>query len=200
MNCCTPKAFYIIWGGSLLNHQKCKTVATAQQRSPHTSYRWKMGEMDPIQWVGIFRRPWLTSTSGENHLTVSQACSPLAVLPPGLHFTSSFMLLHLYSITLTCLHSPHYQDTIAVSHFERVLPLEVTIEGCICHEVCLISENQGPQLQHPECDIRILLFHRNLEDAWGVSIIARDNPQIFKSPRTKVFYLNKRKQFQICGV
>ncbi len=38
---------------------------TAPVRSPHTSYRWS-GErvMEPIKWMGIFRRPWLTRASG----------------------------------------------------------------------------------------------------------------------------------------
>ncbi len=35
--------------------------------SPHTSYRWR-GErvIEPIKWMGIFRRPWLTRASGGN--------------------------------------------------------------------------------------------------------------------------------------
>ncbi len=40
---------------------------TAPVRSPHTSYRWR-GERDiePIKWMGIIRRPWLTRASGGN--------------------------------------------------------------------------------------------------------------------------------------
>ncbi len=40
---------------------------TAPVRSPHTSYRWR-GErvIEPIQWMGIIRRPCLTRASGEN--------------------------------------------------------------------------------------------------------------------------------------
>ncbi len=36
-------------------------------RSPHTSYRWR-GErvIEPIKWMGIIRRPWLTRVSGGN--------------------------------------------------------------------------------------------------------------------------------------
>ncbi len=37
---------------------------TAPVRSPHTSYRWRVRE--PIKWMGIIRRPWLTRASGEN--------------------------------------------------------------------------------------------------------------------------------------
>ncbi len=33
---------------------------TAPVHSPHTSYRWRRErEMEPIQWMGIIRRPWL---------------------------------------------------------------------------------------------------------------------------------------------
>ncbi len=40
---------------------------TAPVRSPHTSYRWR-GErvIEPIKWMGIIRRPWLTRASGGN--------------------------------------------------------------------------------------------------------------------------------------
>ncbi len=40
---------------------------TAPVRSPHTSYRWR-GErvIEPIMWMGIIRRPWLTRASGGN--------------------------------------------------------------------------------------------------------------------------------------
>ncbi len=40
---------------------------TAPVPSSHTSYRWR-GEsvIEPIQWMGIIRRPWLTRASGGN--------------------------------------------------------------------------------------------------------------------------------------
>ncbi len=40
---------------------------TAPVLSPHTSYRWR-GErvIEPIKWMGIIRRPWLTRASGGN--------------------------------------------------------------------------------------------------------------------------------------
>ncbi len=40
---------------------------TAPVRSPHTSYRWR-GErvIEPIKWMGIIRKPWLTRASGGN--------------------------------------------------------------------------------------------------------------------------------------
>ncbi len=40
---------------------------TAPVRSPHTSYRWR-GErvIEPIKWIGIIRRPWLTRASEGN--------------------------------------------------------------------------------------------------------------------------------------
>ncbi len=49
-------------GGSLFNHLDDATV-----RWPHTSYRWR-GErvIEPIKWMGIVRRPWLTRASGGN--------------------------------------------------------------------------------------------------------------------------------------
>ncbi len=41
--------------------------ATAPVRSPHTSYRWRgEREIEPIKWMGIIRRPWLTRASGGN--------------------------------------------------------------------------------------------------------------------------------------
>ncbi len=55
---------------------------TAPVRSPHTSYRWR-GErvIEPIKWMGIIRRPWLTRASGGNlartpglHPTLYEKC------------------------------------------------------------------------------------------------------------------------------
>ncbi len=42
-----------------------RTIAPVH--SPHTSYRWR-GERvkEPIKWMGIIRRPWLTGASGGN--------------------------------------------------------------------------------------------------------------------------------------
>ncbi len=47
-------------------HLDDATAATGQ-RSPHASYKWK-GErvIEPIKWIGIIRRPWLTRASGGN--------------------------------------------------------------------------------------------------------------------------------------
>ncbi len=83
-------------GGSLLNHQQCAASTWIMRRlpqdngtsaltthqlqverreshrdnqvyAPHTSYRWR-GErvIEPIKWMGIIRRSWLTRASGEN--------------------------------------------------------------------------------------------------------------------------------------
>ncbi len=75
MYCGTPKALY--------NHVGLYSITTCVQhplgwcdgchrttapvRSTHTSYRWR-GErvIEPIKWVGIVRRPWLTRASGGN--------------------------------------------------------------------------------------------------------------------------------------
>ncbi len=70
MYCCALKAFYNHVGGLSSTttsvqhplgwydgcHRKPVPV-----RSPHTSYTWR-GErvIDPIKWMGIIRRPWLT--------------------------------------------------------------------------------------------------------------------------------------------
>ncbi len=36
-------------------------------RSPHTSYRWREERViEPLQWMGIIRRPWLTRARGDN--------------------------------------------------------------------------------------------------------------------------------------
>ncbi len=55
---------------------------TAPVRSPHTSYRWRgEREIEPIKWMGIIRRPWLTRASGGNlartpglHPTLYEKC------------------------------------------------------------------------------------------------------------------------------
>ncbi len=40
---------------------------TVPVRSPHTSYRWREERViEPIKWMGIIRRPWLTRTRGGN--------------------------------------------------------------------------------------------------------------------------------------
>ncbi len=40
---------------------------TAPVCSPHTSYRWREERViEPIKWMGIIRRPWLTRASGGN--------------------------------------------------------------------------------------------------------------------------------------
>ncbi len=76
--CCTPKALYNHVGGGGLSLTStsvqhplgwcdgCHRI-TAPVRSPHTSYRWR-GErvIEPIKWMGIIRKPWLTRTSGVN--------------------------------------------------------------------------------------------------------------------------------------
>ncbi len=88
-----PKRFTIIWGGlssttTSVQHPLgwCdgSHSTTAPVRSPHTSYRWR-GErvIEPIKWMGIIRRPWLTRASGGN-----------LARTPGLHpysFTMSVM-------------------------------------------------------------------------------------------------------------
>ncbi len=89
--CCTPKRFTIMWGGlssttTSVQHplgwcDGCHRT-TASVRSPHTSYRWR-GErvIEPIKWMGIIRRPWLTRASGGNlgrtpglHPTLYEKC------------------------------------------------------------------------------------------------------------------------------
>ncbi len=70
-----PKRFTIMWGGlssttTSVQHpfgwcDGCHRT-TAPVRSPHTSYRWRERVIDPIKWMGIIRRPWLTRASGGN--------------------------------------------------------------------------------------------------------------------------------------
>ncbi len=88
-----PKRFTIIWGGLFSTTTSVQHPlgwcdgshsTTAPVRSPHTSYRWR-GErvIEPIKWMGIIRRPWLTRASGGN-----------LARTPGLHpysFTMSVM-------------------------------------------------------------------------------------------------------------
>ncbi len=72
--CHTPKALYNHVGGlssttTSVQHPLgwCDGShrTTAPVRSPHNSYRWR-GErvIEPIKWMGIIRRPWLTRASG----------------------------------------------------------------------------------------------------------------------------------------
>ncbi len=68
-----PKHFTVMWGvcpqpPSVFSiHLDDATAATGQRRqcAHHTSYRWR-GErvIEPIQWMGIIRRPWLTRARG----------------------------------------------------------------------------------------------------------------------------------------
>ncbi len=50
---------------------------TAPVRSPHTSYRWR-GErvIEPIKWMGIIRKPWLTRASGGNLARIHRGYTP----------------------------------------------------------------------------------------------------------------------------
>ncbi len=72
-----PKRFTIMWG-SLLNHHKCAASTwmihrtKAPVRSTHTSYRWRVERViEPIKWMGIIRRPWLTRASFGNLVRTS---------------------------------------------------------------------------------------------------------------------------------
>ncbi len=74
-----PKHFTIVGGGggglssttTSVQHplgwcDGCHRTA-APVRSPHTSYRWRRERViEPIKWMGIIRRPWLTRASGGN--------------------------------------------------------------------------------------------------------------------------------------
>ncbi len=78
MYCHTPKALYNHVGGGALS----STTTSVQHplgwcdgshrtmvpvRSPHTSYRWRAERViEPIKWMAIIRRPWLTRASGGN--------------------------------------------------------------------------------------------------------------------------------------
>ncbi len=89
--CCTPKALYSHVGGlssttTSVQHplgwcDGCHRT-TAPVRSPHTRYRWREERViEPIKWMGIIRRPWLTRASGGNlartpglHPTLYEKC------------------------------------------------------------------------------------------------------------------------------
>ncbi len=87
-----PKRFTIIWGGSLQPPPVCSihlddaTAATGQRRqcAHHTpATGGEEREIEPIKWMGIIGRPWLTRASGGN-----------LARTPGLHpysFTMSVM-------------------------------------------------------------------------------------------------------------
>ncbi len=85
-----PKHFTIMWGGGGLSSTATSVQhplgwcngchrTTAPVRSPHTSYRWR-GErvIEPIKWMGIIRRPWLTRSSGGN-LTRTPGLQPYSL-------------------------------------------------------------------------------------------------------------------------
>ncbi len=71
--CCTPKALYNHVGGlssttTSVQHPLgwCDGShrTTAPVRSPHTRYRWREERViEPIKWMGIIRRRWLTRAS-----------------------------------------------------------------------------------------------------------------------------------------
>ncbi len=89
--CCTPKAlFTIMWGVSPQPPPVCSihlddaTAATGQRRqcAHHTpATGGEEREIEPIKWMGIIRRPWLTRASGGNlartpglHPTLYEKC------------------------------------------------------------------------------------------------------------------------------
>ncbi len=63
-------------GGSLLNHHQCAASTWMMRRQPqnngasalttHQLRRGEKREIEPIKWMGIIRRPWLTRASGGN--------------------------------------------------------------------------------------------------------------------------------------
>ncbi len=81
-----PKCFTIMWGGfssstTSVQHPLgwCDGYhrTTAPVRSPHTSYRWRgEREIEPIEWMGIIRRSWLTRAS-ERNLARTPGITPL---------------------------------------------------------------------------------------------------------------------------
>ncbi len=71
--CCTPKTLYNHMRWSLHNHHQVRSIHLDGHRtmvpvhSPHTSYRWRGDRViEPIKWMGIISRPWLTKASGGN--------------------------------------------------------------------------------------------------------------------------------------
>ncbi len=87
-----PKHYTIMWGLSSTTTSVQHPLGwcdgchrtMAPVRSPHTSYRWR-GErvVEPIKWMGIIGRPWLSRASGGN-----------LARTPGIHpysFTMSVM-------------------------------------------------------------------------------------------------------------
>ncbi len=92
--CCTPKALYnhVGWGGGVSPqpppvcsiHLDDVTAATGQRRqcAHHTpATDGEEREIEPIKWMGIIRRPWLTRASGGNlartpglHPTIYEKC------------------------------------------------------------------------------------------------------------------------------
>ncbi len=91
--CCTPKALYNHvggGGGSLLNYHQCAASTWMMRRLPQdngasalTTHQLQMERrvIEPIKWMEIIRRPWLTRASGGNlartpglHPTLYEKC------------------------------------------------------------------------------------------------------------------------------
>ncbi len=73
----TQSALQSCGGGGLLNHHQCVASTWMMRRQPQdngasalTTHQLQVErrerEIEPIKWMGINRRPWLTSTSGGN--------------------------------------------------------------------------------------------------------------------------------------
>ncbi len=103
-----PKRFTIM-GDSLLNHHQCAASSWMMRRLPqdncahHTpATGGEEREMEPIKWMGIIRRPWLTRASGGN-----------LARTPGLHpyiyiHIHTYIHTHIYIYIYSCAQNYSY--------------------------------------------------------------------------------------------
>ncbi len=119
-----PKHFTIMWGGlsstttsvhyPLWWCDGCHRT-TAPVRSPLTSYRWREERViEPIKWMWIIRRPWLTRASGGN-LARTPGYIPTPYLHPYEYIPTSTSLLFTRS-AMGFLMTTECQDLSLMSH------------------------------------------------------------------------------------
>ncbi len=93
-----PVRFTIMWGGGGLSSSTTSVQhplgwcdgshrITAPEHPPHTSYRWRgEREIEPIKWMRVIRRPWLTRASGGNFEHQNTGVTPILFMTSAMEF------------------------------------------------------------------------------------------------------------------
>ncbi len=164
-----PKRFTILWGGgggSLPNHHQCAASTWMMRQQPqdnggsaltHTSYRWR-GErvIEPIKWMEIIRRPWLTRASGGN-LASTPGLYPYSLREVAMEF---LMTTESQDLGLTshpkdryyCLldHQWYFNRCNSLSPFCEVMDLGI-----------VVSAGKGSNMQ-------MILWNQRMCRSWGI--------------------------------